>query len=231
MSRHSLDRPIWGALAGRHKHHSITTGLARRYAPEISPFAATLDDSIDSQRALVQLVRDTGPVMLAQRGEVLLPRDLTFTMRRELVQMMATDVRSPDRSLNFVELTDADAAEMLALATLTRPGPFLSRTHEFGGFIGIRDNGHLVAMAGERLKPDGYSEVSGVCTHPAARGQGLAAKLSAHVAYRILQRGELPFLHSYADNATAVRLYERLGFRIRCNVTVAGMELASAPLG
>jgi predicted GNAT family acetyltransferase len=114
---------------------------------------------------------------------------------------------------------------MLALATLTQPGPFRARTHELSQFWGVKDEqGQLLAMAGERLKLPGMSEVSGVCTHPDARGQGLAALLSRHVASEIVRRGEVPFLHAYAGNAAAIGLYERLGFR--GNGTVEALVVA-----
>ena len=104
---------------------------------------------------------------------------------------------------------------MLALATLTEPGPFRTNTHEFGGFIGVKQDGALIAMAGQRLRPMGHVEVSGVCTHPDHRGRGHAAALMAIVAQRIQARGDIPFLHSYAANAAANALYERLGYRVR----------------
>nr|WP_240898070.1 GNAT family N-acetyltransferase [Agromyces luteolus] len=115
---------------------------------------------------------------------------------------------------------------MLALARLTEPGPFEARTHELGGFVGVREptTGALVAMAGERMRPDGHTEVSGVCTHPDHRGRGLAAALSIAVARRILARSETPFLHAYARNRPAVALYERLGFVHRADVEVVVLD-------
>src|SRR5262249_52998820 len=118
-------------------------------------------------------------------------------------------------------LGDEDAAEMLALARLTEPGPFLPRTHAMGSFIGIRIGGQLVAMAGERMRFPGYTEVSGVCTHPDFRGRGYARRLSATVASRIEARGEQPFLHAWKSNDAAVSLYEDLGFQLRTDVNVA----------
>lgn len=126
----------------------------------------------------------------------------------------------------IVELGDADAGDMLALATLTRPGPFMRHTHHMGRFVGVRIHGRLAAMAGERFRFSGYTEVSGVCTHPDFRGRGLAARLSRHVASRILARGEMPFLQSWSSHAQAIRLYERLGFRVRREIHVAVLARA-----
>jgi predicted GNAT family acetyltransferase len=125
-----------------------------------------------------------------------------------------------------VDLGDADAAEMLALAQLTQPGPFLARTHTMGGFVGVRLGGRLAAMAGERMRFAGCTEISGVCTHPDFRGRGLARRLSALVAQRIQQRGELPFLHAWASNRAAIALYESLGFELRTEVQVAVLQRA-----
>ena len=126
----------------------------------------------------------------------------------------------------IVELGPADASEMVALAKLTEPGPFEARTPELGGFVGVRVDGRLVAMAGERMKPEGFTEVSGVCTHPDHRGHGYAAMLSAVVADRIVARGETPFLHAFASNRAAVALYERLGFVLRAPVEVLALVAA-----
>jgi len=105
---------------------------------------------------------------------------------------------------------------MLALATLTRPGPFFDRTHQLGDFLGVRIEGQLVAMAGERMKPLGFTEVSVVCTHPDHRGRGYAGALMRLVAARILDHGETPFLHAYASNRGAIALYETRGRDFAC---------------
>lgn len=130
--------------------------------------------------------------------------------------MLADDV-APGAPAGFdiVPLAPADAPAMLALATLTEPGPFAARTHRLGGFVGIKVDGRLIAMAGERMKPPGFTEVSGVCTHPDHRGRGYAAALMRSVAVNILDRGEKPFLHVYPSNGGAIALYETLGFRLR----------------
>jgi predicted GNAT family acetyltransferase len=130
-------------------------------------------------------------------------------------QMTAAAITPGAARFEIVPLCDADAGEMLALATLTEPGPFFHRTHQLGDFIGVKQNGKLVAMAGERMKPDGFTEISGVCTHPDHRGRGYAGGLMRIVAQKILTRGETPFLHVYDHNAGAIALYEALGFRFR----------------
>jgi predicted GNAT family acetyltransferase len=110
---------------------------------------------------------------------------------------------------------------MLALATLTRPGPFRARTHTLGRFIGVREGGQLIAMAGERLQTEDFVEVSGICTHPDYRGRGLAAGLTRAIAARLTDEGKTPFLHAYASNIGAISLYQDLGFTLRSNVTHA----------
>jgi predicted GNAT family acetyltransferase len=115
----------------------------------------------------------------------------------------------------IVELSAADVPEMMALTALTKPGPFHKRTHELGTYLGIRREKKLVAMAGERLKVPGYTEVSAVCTHPEHTGHGYARILMIEVMRRILERGETPLLHVREDNVRAIQLYERLGFRLR----------------
>jgi len=115
---------------------------------------------------------------------------------------------------------------MLALATETRPGPFFARTHQLGDFVGVKAGGRLIAMAGERMKPEGYTEVSGVCTDPGHRGRGYAGALMRVVAHRILARGETPFLHSYAHNTGAIGLYQSLGFALRSEMTMQVLSRA-----
>jgi predicted GNAT family acetyltransferase len=122
---------------------------------------------------------------------------------------------------DIVRLTDADAPEMLALARLTEPGPFLPRTHIMGAFSGVRIEGRLAAMAGERMRFPGYTEVSGVCTHPDFRGRGLARRLSAAVLAAIDAREEQAFLHAWKTNHAAIALYESLGFELRTEVNVS----------
>lgn len=218
MTSHILDQPIRNALLTRHKNLSEGGPLALRYQPDISPFATAVDDSAEALVALAALIPPKGMAMLVQAGEHQLPPGLVAENSFQVVQMVAGAVTATEAGIDVLELSDADAPEMLALALLTRPGPYNSRTHAFGGYIGIREGGRLAAMAGHRLKVPGYTEISAVCTHPDFRGRGYAGHLTRVVAARIAARGETPFLHTYAANATAIRLYERLGFVLRCHL-------------
>lgn len=214
---HPLDRPIWHALTTRQAHLAQGEGRALRFRQDHALFAASPDNSPESLAALGALIAASGPAILFQPG---IPPGTIATKAAIGVQMVAGAVAAP-AGFDFLELGDADAPEMLALATLTQPGPFFTQTHRLGDFVGIRDQGRLVAMAGERLRVSGHTEVSGVCTHPDFRGKGLAGNLIRIVASRILARGEQPFLFSYADNHGAIALYETLGFRMRREMPVA----------
>lgn len=221
-----LDRPVWSALSTRHLPLSLGGALARRYAPGVNLFASACDDTAAALTALTDLVQPGEHIFLLQVPDIIVPTGLVPAKAAKCVQMVATRSVPAAADDDIVELTDADAPEMLALAKLTEPGPFLARTHTMGTFRGIRIGGRLAAMAGERFRFPGYTEVSGVCTHPDFRGRGLARRLSAAVAARIESRGERPFLHAWKTNRPAISLYESLGFEIRAEVDVKVLERA-----
>lgn len=221
---HLLDRPIWSALATRHAEISEGSALARRYRPEIHPFTAMADDSPASLAALETLVGRGETALIVQVAPIALGDAFETVTTAMAVQMVADNLPLPTVGPDRIEpLTDADAAEMLALAELTKPGPFTARAQALGRFWGVKNEGRLIAMAGERLKQPGFIELSGVCTHPDCRGHGLGRSLSVFVANAIAAGGDVPYLHSYATNADAIRLYESIGFRLRAtmNVTIA----------
>jgi len=220
---HPLDRPVWTALTGRQAGFAAGDVRALRYRPEINVLAAAADDSADALAALAALVPPGGRIATVEGAKTAVPPGLAVVKRAMLVQMIA-ERPAPADPLDYLDLGDADAPEMLALATLTEPGPFVEATHRLGEFIGVRIDGRLAAMAGERMRAPGLTEVSAVCTHPDWRGRGLAGKLMRVVMARIVARGETPFLHSYASNATAITLYEKLGFRVRREVTATFLE-------
>lgn len=216
-----LDRPVWAALA--HAPQLAEGGaLARRYRRDVNLFAAACDDSPASLAALGALVREGESVFVLQVPAIRVPDELQAVREAQGVQMLAARPVAPEAGEQaIVRLGEADAPEMLGLAQLTEPGPFLPRTHTMGGFIGVRIDGRLAAMAGERMRFPGFVEVSGVCTHPDFRGRGLARRLSSVVAHTIQQRGEQAFLHAWASNRAAIALYESLGFEFRTAVQVA----------
>ncbi|MGH8291367.1 MAG: GNAT family N-acetyltransferase [Steroidobacteraceae bacterium] len=220
-----LDRPVWASLSAQHLPLSMGGPLARRYAPDVNLFASACDDTAAALAALTELVQPGERVYLLQVPDIIVPAGLMTIRAAKGVQMVATlRIKTAMADDEVVELTDADAPEMLALAKLTEPGPFLPRTHTMGVFRGIRIDGRLAAMAGERFRFPGYTEVSGVCTHPDFRGRGLARRLSAAVAARIELRGERPFLHAWSSNRPAISLYQSLGFEIRAEVDVKVLE-------
>lgn len=220
---HPLDRPVWTALTGRQTEFAAGDARAVRYRPEINLLAAAADDSPEALAALAALVPAGGKIATVEGAETMVPPGLTVVKQAMLAQMVLERPVSAE-PVDFLDLGDADAPEMVALATLTEPGPFFEATHRLGEFIGIRIDGQLVAMSGERMRAPGLTEVSAVCTHPDWRGHGLAGKLMRVVMARIVARGETPFLHSYASNAGAIALYEKLGFRVRREVIATFME-------
>jgi ribosomal protein S18 acetylase RimI-like enzyme len=144
------------------------------------------------------------------------------------VQMDGTALE-PAADPDLVPLQPADVPEMLALVERTQPGPFLPRTIEMGTYVGLRREGALLAMAGERLRPGGWTEISAVCTEPAFRGQGIATRLVRTVAAAIRDREERPFLHVAATNEPAIRLYRSLGFRLRRTVSFTSVREEQQP--
>ena len=217
-SPHPLDRPVWNALISRWARLAHGDARAWRVDPAIGPFAAAADPHDGA--ALAALTPPNGELWIVETEAMAPPEGVVTDRQLELDQMVADAVAPPDAGIAIEPLGPADAAEMRALATLTKPGPWEARTHELGGFVGVRVDGRLVAMAGQRMKPPGFTEVSGVCTHPDHRGRGYAGQLMRSVAARILAQGEQPFLHVYPSNAGAIALYEALGFRRRRSVTM-----------
>jgi predicted GNAT family acetyltransferase len=225
--KHVLDRPVWSALETRHRTFAEGGGLARRYRPSIIPFAAAAANDPESLHALGKLVPAGESVILAQADAIALPRTLVAASTADGVQMIAEHPLQAVSDPRIRQLTREDAAEMLALASLTRPGPFTLEAMSLGDFWGVKIDGRLAAMAGERMKQPGHSELSGVCSHPDFRGGGLARLLSLFVANRIMARDEVPYLHAYASNAAAIKLYESIGFRLRSAMNIAVVRRAA----
>lgn len=221
---HVLDNPAWESLRGAHAHLSEGGDLARRYRPDVSPILAVRDLSDErTWGALAALVGPGQDVPLTNL-DAGVPPGWTVGMAIEGVQMIATDalVDRPDAEATLLGRHDVD--DMLALVARTQPGPFERETYRMGRYLGIRRDGVLVAMAGERLHPTGWTEISAVCTDAEVRGQGLASRLVGAVAHGIRARGERPFLHAAGYNTGAIALYEHLGFELRRTSTFAVVQ-------
>ncbi|MDF6040625.1 GNAT family N-acetyltransferase [Streptomyces sp. JH14] len=211
---HPLDNPARASLTGTHAHFAERRGRVLRYPTDVSPWFALPDSpDADDWADVAALAGPGGSVTVIGLREPPLG-DWEVTFQAEGVQLVDDGVAAaPDAEA--VRLGPADVPDMLELVARTRPGPFLPRTVELGTYLGVRRGGALVAMAGERLRPSGWSEISGVCTDETVRGQGLAGRLVRAVAHEVRERGETPFLHAAAANTNAIRLYESLGFRLR----------------
>ncbi|MEU5716333.1 GNAT family N-acetyltransferase [Streptomyces sp. NPDC020403] len=214
FAAHPLDHPVRASLTGPHAHFAERRGRVLRYPAGVTPWLALPDvpDARDWADAAA-LAGPGGTVTLTAHREPP-PAGWEIVFQAEGVQLVDDSVAAaPDEEA--VPLGPADVPDMLDLVERMRPGPFLPRTVELGTYLGIRRAGVLVAMAGERLHPPGWTETSGGCTDASVRGQGLATRLVRAVAHGIRERGEKPFLHAAASNTQAVRLYESLGFALR----------------
>ncbi|WP_432840667.1 GNAT family N-acetyltransferase [Dactylosporangium sp. CA-092794] len=211
---HGLDAPVWSALNGPHRTFAEIIGRAARYRADVAPFYGLAPDA--GPEAWADLAKLAGPDTEVWLTGDMPPPPAEWGPVRSFdgVQMVGVAVAAgPDPEA--VVLGAADVPEMLDLVERTQPGPFRTRTVELGTYLGIRYDGALVAMAGERLHPPGWTEISAVCTDPAFRGRGLATRLVQAVAHGIRARGERPFLHASATNTNAIRLYESIGFELR----------------
>ncbi|MFE7749692.1 GNAT family N-acetyltransferase [Streptomyces sp. NPDC057428] len=211
---HPLDNPARASLTGPHAHFAERRGRVLRYHPDLTPWLALPDDPGTQDWADVAALAGAGSSVTLTAFREPPPGDWEIVFHATGVQMVDESVAAePDHEASL--LGPADVPDMLDLVARTRPGPFLPRTVELGTYLGIRRSGVLVAMAGERLHPPGWTEISAVCTDESVRGQGLAGRLVRAVAHGIRERGETPFLHAAASNTPAIRLYENLGFTLR----------------
>jgi ribosomal protein S18 acetylase RimI-like enzyme len=214
-SPHPLDWPIWSALTTRQQALAEGGDLARRYPFAIAPFAAMVDTSPQSFAALGALMSGSEVAVLFTPDPVAPPAEFRTVFADTGEQMIGTPAESAIRGVEVVTLGVDDAPAMVALTELTKPGPFTLRTHELGTFLGIRIDGQLVAMVGERMKPANYTEITAVCVHPDHRGRGYGQVLLAAISGQIVARGEIPFLHVFSNNNSAIALYRRQGMEIR----------------
>lgn len=214
-----LDNPAYGALCGAHARLAQVCGRARRYPADVAPFLALPSPpSPQDWRDAAELVAPE-TFVAGRYGAEALPDGWRAVQAFDVVQMIEERVTGVDCA-QAIPLEPADVPEILELVAQTQPGPFLRRTIELGDYLGIRRDGVLVAMGGERFRPDGWTEISAVCTKPDHRGQGLASQLMGALVASIQRRSERAFLHVMSTNTGAIRLYEELGFRVRQTATL-----------
>lgn len=214
-----LDNPAYGSLCGPHARFAQGRGRVRRYPVDVAPFlgSPSLPSARDWRDAAALVA--PGTYVATRLGGAEAPDDWQVVQTFDLVQMIEERVTGADCA-EAIRLGTADVPEMLELVAQTEPGPFLARTIELGDYLGIRRDGALVAMAGERFQLDGWREISAVCTRPDHRGHGLASELTGALIAGIHRRSERPFLHVLITNTAAIHLYEGLGFRVRQTATL-----------
>jgi ribosomal protein S18 acetylase RimI-like enzyme len=212
-----LDHAVWRSLTGRQRHLGVATARSAAYDRDVSPFAAFASPPAEGDWAeLATLVGANREVaftpneMFPPNGWVIEEAGHGYQMTGD--QLTSTSVGPAAETVH--DLGAADVEDIFALLEVARPGPFERRTIAFGDYRGIRSDGMLVAMAGTRMRFDHWTEISALATHPSFRGRGFGEYLLRDVAARIRSRGEKPFLHVAAENP-AIRLYQKLGFRIR----------------
>jgi ribosomal protein S18 acetylase RimI-like enzyme len=221
----ALDNPIWTALTGTDRHLSEGGERARRYRPDVSRFTGLADErDPEAWAELAELAAGEHVSVLTDH----VPDGWTVERAVPLIQMVYAGPPAPFSPAphEFAPLTHADVADMLALVEETKPGPFAPATIEFGGYRGLRADGALICMAGERVHPGEWTEISAVCTAPGHQGRGLAGAIVTSLVRDIIAAGRRPYLNVAAANAGARHLYEKLGFSERTRMTVHGVRRA-----
>lgn len=216
---HVLDNPAWNALISGNQPLSFGSQSVRYFDKEVSPFAAFKENTEDNFLLLHAILPHNGPVLFVTPIEIKIPPVWKVLRVISGFQMVYEELETlPETSMDLVNLSDEHIPPMVALIQLTHPGPFASRTIDFGHYKGIFEENKLVAMAGQRLHAFNYTEVSAVCTHPDYTGKGYARQLLLAQLRRMKAAATIPFLHVRDDNERAIKVYRDLGFYTRSNV-------------
>ena len=216
---HVLDNPVYEAFTGRQSHFNLGSSLVAYSAANVSPFIALPHWSEEEFDMLERDVPSDRSYFVLSASKVVLPETFELVFQLPLYQMVCNDFHPSDRmDAEIRVLGEMDVPQMVALTGATKPGPFYERTIDFGNYIGIFDGDRLVSMAGERLRVEGYTEVSAICTDPEYLGRGYASMLLTAASRRIIEAGDVPFLHSRQDNVRAIEVYRRMGFAVRSEI-------------
>ena len=225
---HPLDNPIWHALNTTHASFAVGGQLARRYPLEIAPFAALADTSSAAFTELAEVLSVQRMAATFTAEPLELP-DGWVALHRQVISQMFCKQLEPVPEIELEALSEADVPEMLRLVELTKPGPFKQHTNRMGMYFGLHEGNRLIAMAGERLRLAGFTEISAVCTHPDYQGRGYGKALVQRVCQDVFVRGETPFLHVKTNNVGAVRAYQKLGFVERASIHLTVLRLSETP--
>ncbi|MBB6502513.1 GNAT family N-acetyltransferase [Pedobacter cryoconitis] len=216
---HILDNPAWNALISGNQELSNGIEDVKYFNKEVSPFVGLKENSISNFHQLYELIQHDSPVAFVNAAETQIPDCWKVLHLVSAYQMVYNQITVPANvNMDLISLKEENVPEMLALTQLTKPGPFAKKTIEMGHYQGIFEDGKLVAMAGQRLHPSPYAEISAVCTHPEYLGKGYAKQLLLSQVHRIKAKSEIPFLHVRHDNERAIQVYESLGFSTRKEV-------------
>ena len=212
---------VWHALHTRHRHLAVSMGEACRYPADIVPFAAVEAPTIEAMRQFHSLLAPGESTWLIGERFPQIPELLCEGTLDALQMVLPEGAPIPPATASIEALTEANADEMVALTTLAFPGFFRTRTYEMGSYYGVRSaSGELIAMGGERLKLDGFSEISAVCTHPSFRGKGLASNILWELVRQHRRESVVSWLHVGCANQNAAKLYLSMGFRTIRQVTL-----------
>ena len=223
--QHVLDNPVWNALISGNKNLSTGNDRAKYFLKDVAPFAGVNTVTTTELKLLYDIAYAGGTFAFFSSKEIEIPQPWKVGQCTQALQMVHDKVTQKKTvSDEIVALTSNDVPAMLALTKLTNPGPFLTRTIEFGNYEGIFKNGELVAMTGQRMHPFEYIEVSAVCTHPEHTGHGYATNLIVRQVENILAQSAIPFLHVKKENINAIKLYNALGFSIRKEMFIYGIK-------
>lgn len=216
---HILDNPAWNALISGNSNQALGNERVKYFDAEVSPFAGSKDNTHDSFKELYQLLERDSPVLFVTPFEVEIPAFWKVVNVINGYQMVFEgEPKVYEVNKEIVPLSATHIPQMVELTKLTKPGPFGERTIEFGHYHGIFDGDKLIAMAGQRMHPFNYAEISAVCTHPDHLGKGYARQLLQHQIHRIHATNEIPFLHVWDGNERAIQVYKSLGFATRTPV-------------
>ena len=215
---HVLDNPAWYALQSGNKSLARGNQFCHFFDADVSPFVGLRLADERHLTELYNLLPLQSIKLLALPKQIDIPKPWTLLSGMDGYQMVYRSSEALPIKFDAVEilpLTQHHVPQMLELTKLTNPGPFGSKTIDFGHYTGIFDGEQLVAMAGQRLHALPYAEISAVCTHPDYLGKGYAKQLLCYQVNRILAASGIPYLHVRHDNHRAIQVYEIMGFKKR----------------